>query len=121
MKKNWIRKLIGGLSFTSALFVFQACYGTPQDFGVDLLIEGQVTSKINGLPIEGIKVAVPAEGQYQLTDTDGRFSFYTGIADTVLLRFTDIDSVDDGAFLTRDTVLTDLSEQVYLEIVMEEN
>lgn len=31
MKKGWIRKLICGLSFGSALFIFQACYGTPQD------------------------------------------------------------------------------------------
>ena len=32
-----IRKLLKGLSLTSALFVFQACYGTPQtgNIGID--------------------------------------------------------------------------------------
>ena len=44
-RKSWIRQLITGVSFTSALFVFQACYGTPQDFGVDILVEGKVKSK----------------------------------------------------------------------------
>ena len=70
MKKNWIRGLIGGLSFTSALFVFQACYGTPQDYGSDLLLEGQVKSKKTGLPIEGIKVAVSQTSQYEVTNKD---------------------------------------------------
>ena len=51
MKTNWIKKLIGGLSLTSTMFIFQACYGTPQDFGMDVLIEGQVKSKTSGLPI----------------------------------------------------------------------
>ena len=40
MKRDWKRKIIGGLFLTSVAFVFQACYGTPQDFGNDLLIEG---------------------------------------------------------------------------------
>ena len=55
MKRNWVRRIIGGISFTSALFVFQACYGTPQDFGFDLFIEGQVKSASTGLPVKGIK------------------------------------------------------------------
>ena len=58
MHKKWVRRIVGGLSFTSALFVFQACYGTPQDFGLDILLEGQVKSKSTGLPIQGIKVSV---------------------------------------------------------------
>ncbi len=27
---KWIRRILKGLSLTAALFVFQACYGTPQ-------------------------------------------------------------------------------------------
>ena len=73
MKRNWIRKLIGGLSFTTALFVFQACYGTPQDFGADVFIEGLVKSKKTGEPIKGIKVSVADNPQYQYTDEDGEF------------------------------------------------
>ena len=28
--RKWIRHALRGLSFTSMLFIFQACYGTPQ-------------------------------------------------------------------------------------------
>jgi hypothetical protein len=120
MKKNRIGKIIGGLSFTSALFIFQACYGTPQDFGLDLLIEGQVKSRSSGLPIKGIKVSVADNMQYDLTDEEGMFSFYTEMVDGLTLQFQDIDSIQNGLYFDKDTVLTDLSENVYLDIALEE-
>ena len=120
MKQNWIRKIIGGISFTSALFVFQACYGTPQDFGNDLLIEGQVKSETSGLPIRGIKVSVADNMQYELTDIEGKFSFYTEMIEGLTLQFQDIDSLRNGLYAEKDTVLTGLSEKVYLDIVLEE-
>lgn len=120
MKKNWVRKIAGGLSFTSAMFVFQACYGTPQDFGLDLLIEGQVKSKTSGLPIKGIKVSVADNMQYEITDEEGNFLFYTEMLEGLTLRFQDIDSLENGLYINKDTVLTELRDKVYLDIVMEE-
>jgi hypothetical protein len=120
MKKNLIRKIVGGLSLTSALFVFQACYGTPQDFGLDLLIEGQVKSKTSGLPIKGIKVSVAENMQYELTDEEGAFSFYTEMLEGLTLQFQDIDSAQNGLYIEKDTVLTDLREKVYVDIALEE-
>ena len=120
MKKNWIRKIVGGLSLTSAMFVFQACYGTPQDFGLDLLIEGQVKAKTSGLPIKGIKVSVADNMQYQITDEEGKFSFYTEMLEGLTLQFQDIDSIQNGLYYDKDTVLTDLSEKVSLDITLEE-
>jgi hypothetical protein len=120
MKKNIIGKLIGGLSLTSALFVFQACYGTPQDFGLDLLVEGQVKSKTSGLPIKGVKVSVANKEQYGLTDDDGRFGFYTEKLEGLKLQFKDIDANENGLYVDRDTVLTDLSDRVFLNIALEE-
>jgi hypothetical protein len=120
MKRNVIRKIIGGLSLTSAMFVFQACYGTPQDFGLDLLIEGQVKSKTSGLPIKGVKVSVAENMQYELTDEEGKFSFYTEMLEGLTLQFQDVDSIQNGLYAGRDTVLTDLSENIYLEIALEE-
>ena len=120
MKRNVIRKIIGGLSLTSAMFVFQACYGTPQDFGLDLLIEGQVKSKNSGLPIKGIKVSVADNMQYEMTDEEGKFSFYTGMAEGLTLQFQDIDSIQNGLYNDKDTVLTDLDENIYLDIILEE-
>ena len=120
MKRNWTRNIIGGLSFTSAMFIFQACYGTPQDFGYDLLVEGQVKSETSGLPIKGIKVTVTDNMQYELTDEDGKFSFYTEMLEGLTLQFQDIDSVQNGLYIDKDTVLTDLNEKIYLDIALEE-
>ena len=119
MKRNLLRKIIGGLSLTSAMFVFQACYGTPQDFNPDLLIEGQVKSKATGLPIKGIKVSVVDNLQYEITDENGKFSLYTEIIKNLKLQFADIDSIQNGLYSNKDTVLTDLSKNVYLNILLE--
>jgi hypothetical protein len=120
MKKNWVRNIIRGLSLTSVLFVFQACYGTPQDLGLDMLIEGQVTSKTSGTPIKGIRVTIADNMQYIITGEDGQFSFYTAMLKDLTLQFQDADINQDGCYITKDTVLTDVSDQIYLDIKLEE-
>jgi putative lipoprotein (rSAM/lipoprotein system) len=120
MKRNWKRKILGGLSLTSALFVFQACYGSLQDFGMDFLVEGKVKAKISGLPIKGIKVSVNENMQYSLTDDNGRFSFYTEILDSLTIKFEDIDSSQNGLYNNKDTLLTGVQDRVFLEIDMVE-
>ncbi len=102
------------------MFVFQACYGTPQDFGLDLFIEGQVKSKASGLPLKGIKVSVADNMQYDLTDEEGKFSFYTEMLEGLKLKFQDIDSTQNGHYIDRDTLLTGAQDSVYLDIALEE-
>jgi hypothetical protein len=120
MKSKLIRKLVGGLSFTTALFVFEACYGPPQDFGADVFVEGLVKSKKTGQPIKGIKVSVANNPQYQFTSEDGSFSFYTEKADSCTIRFEDTDAAQNGAFSDKDTTLMNLPSQIYLDILLEE-
>ena len=120
MKRNWMRGIIGGLCFTSALFIFQACYGTPQDFEFDLLVEGKVTSKGSGDPIKGIKVSVASISQYAHTNEEGLFSFYSNAADMFIIRFEDVDAEENGSYVDMDTVLNNVREDVYLDIEMEE-
>jgi hypothetical protein len=120
MKRKWIKRVIGGLSLTSALFVFQACYGTPQDFGLDLLIEGQVKSKKSGLPIKGIKVSVADNMQFIVTNDEGRFSLYTEMINGLTVKFQDIDAEQNGLYTNRDTLLNVPGGRVYLDIMMEE-
>jgi hypothetical protein len=120
MKRKWIRRVIGGLSLTSALFVFQACYGTPQDFRLDLLVEGQVKSKASGLPIKGVKVSAGENMQFEITGDDGKFLLFTQMTRGLTIRFQDIDASENGLFADRDTVLNTLAERVYLNILMEE-
>jgi hypothetical protein len=120
MKHNWKNKIFGGLSLTAAMFIFQACYGTPQDFGLDVLIEGQVKSGTSGLPVKGIKVSIVELPQYLYTDGDGKFSFYTESADTITVKFEDTDSSQNGSFAGRDTIITGATDRVYLDIVLKE-
>lgn len=120
MKQNWRRKLLGGLSLTSALFIFQACYGTPHDFGLDIFIEGQVKSEKTDKPVKGIKVSVSDKMQFEYTNEEGKFSFYTETADSYKIIFEDIDSNQNGIFVGKDTLLTNINKTVYLDIVLEE-
>jgi hypothetical protein len=120
MKKHLIRNLIKGLSFTSAVFVFQACYGTPQDFGMDLLVEGEVTSRNTGDGIPQIKVSMNNGEYYEYTDEDGRFMFYAEPTDSLKFTFEDFDSSNNTKYLTKDTLVINEGERVYLDIVLDE-
>ncbi|MEN8228264.1 MAG: radical SAM-associated putative lipoprotein [Bacteroidota bacterium] len=120
MKPGWLRNIVRGLSFTSALFIFQCCYGTPQDLHSDIMVQGIVKSQTSGNPIEGIKVSVANNSQYEHTDKDGFFAFYTEPSNTLTLKFEDVDDVQNGSYSYKDTVLSETWEHVYLEIEMEE-
>lgn len=120
MNINILRKVLGGFSFASALFMFQACYGTPQDINADILIEGRVKSAKTGIPVEGIKVSSIDPNQYQFSDPEGKFSFYTLRGSNKSIHFEDIDSTENGSFVSKDTTLTDLNDHIYLDIELEE-
>ncbi len=120
MKRSWKKKILGGLSLTSALFIFQACYGTPQDMGLDIFIEGQVKSDKTSKPVKGIKVSVEDKMQYQYTDESGKFSFYTETAISYKIKFEDTDGNQNGIFVGKDTLLTNIDKAIYLDIALEE-
>jgi hypothetical protein len=120
VKATWLRGIIRGLSLTSALFIFQACYGTPQDFGYDLHIDGNVKARSTGLPIKGIKVSIADNIQYEITDDSGEFSIYTERTDNVKIMFEDIDNDQNGLFQNFDTILTNVPTYVSLAVRMEE-
>lgn len=120
MKRNWRNFFIKGACLTSVAFVFQACYGTPQDFGFDLLIEGKVNSKNTGLPIKGIKVSIADKIQYTVTDEEGNFSFYAPRDNKAKIRFEDVDSTENKSFADKDTLINVNRDKLYLEIELEE-
>jgi len=98
--RNLLRTIFGGVSLTAIAFTFQACYGTPNDLGLDIRLSGTVKSKTTNLPIKGIKVSRPDSPTYQLTDEKGNFSFYTyqNGSDSIPVLFADIDGVDNGNY-----------------------
>ena len=113
-----MRKLIGGLSFGSALFIFQACYGTPQDLHSDMLVEGTVKSSATGLPVKGIKVSIPEMGNSQITGEDGKYALWTLFTDSTWISFEDTDLTTDGAFLKKDTLIAIPQERVQLNVML---
>jgi hypothetical protein len=122
MKRDWKRKIIGGLCLTSVAFVFQACYGTPQDFASDLFIAGQVKSKTSGLPIKGIKVSVVDGIQYTSSDDNGMFAFYTARTGKVKISFTDnniLYSEKDTIVSINDSILSSKHPSLHLNIQLE--
>ncbi len=120
MKRKQLRTLIGGLSFTTALFVFQACYGMPQDMQDDVLIRGKVVSLTSSQPVKGIKVESDLYEHFGISDSLGEFGFYTPWAHSLKLTIEDTDPDSDGDYLSKDTVLVDPVSSEYLHIAIEE-
>ena len=118
------RNLLKGLSLTSALFVVQACYGTPQS---SMLFEGGVAPMYFSLvdnktnePVEGIVVyGNPQALKYNYTDSltkvgvtgvDGKCHVelsYLRNQEGPFLTFKD----PAGKYNTKDTTLADLRER----------
>ena len=117
------RKIIGGISLGSALFVFQACYGIPND-EIGLTVKGIVTSESSKEPIMGIKVELDIEEQspqYTYTDVNGYFGFYLPRISQTNLSFTDVDSIENGSYVRKDT-LVELPKYgvIHLDIELQE-
>ena len=92
----------------------------PQDMMDDLLIQGTVTSKSTGLPVEGIKVSAAQSGHFSITNSYGVFLFYTPVTESLVLSFVDIDPNADGNYISRDTVLNHPGDQVVVHMALEE-
>lgn len=119
-RKNFWKYLVGGASLTTFMFIFQACYGTPQDMHPDVLIQGQVTSSQDGSAIPDIKIKFDDDNQYAMTDSNGNFAFYTYERDAYNLIFEDIDSTNNGAYLSKDTSIVSDEYEINLNIALDE-
>lgn len=111
-----MRTVFGVFSLSGILFAFQACYGTPQDFGQDILITGKVTSAASKAAIPGIKVQVDQSGQYVESGIDGSYSMYLERMDDYKIIFSDRDGAVNGQYQARDTIVK-LSDELDALIV----
>ncbi|MBR1575255.1 MAG: hypothetical protein IJ654_02270 [Bacteroidales bacterium] len=123
---KWLHNLLKGASLTTALFIFQACYGVPQpalvEFGWAPMSFSLVSDR-TGEPLEGIRVkgkAIQDDVEYVelgVTDADGRCQVGIPYERNELgpyLRFED----PSGQVAPKDTMLADLRER---EIVIRLN
>jgi len=124
MKKRF-RNIAKGLSLTSMMFVFQACYGTPHDTEQDTHIYGVVLSDSTNTPIKNINVRLvnkqSGNVQNEQTDEKGEFSFYSGMANNYELNFRDIDSTVNNLYVAKDTIITNESTSIFVNIILENN
>lgn len=97
-----LRKIYTGLGLTTVALVFQACYGTPQTLGLDVLIRGVVKSKTTKTPIKGIKVSVKDMYQYKYTDSSGKFQLYVPQEEFCTIQLDDIDGIENGSYSSRE-------------------
>jgi len=120
-RRKLFRTIFGVFSLSGILFAFQACYGTPQDFGLDVLISGKVTSAASKASVSGIKVMVNESGQHTVTADDGTFYIHCEQMPEYSLTFTDIDGDRNGLFRQRDTTMQLAGEAETLTVNIELN
>jgi hypothetical protein len=113
---KWLHNLLRGISLTGALFVFQACYGTPQgpfDERGEAYLSFSVVSAETGVPLPGIHILVRQSErmngwlEYGMTDEDGRAMLripYDRNVKGPFVRFQD----PTEQLATKDTVFYDL-------------
>lgn len=118
-RRKLFRAIFGVFSLSGILFAFQACYGTPQDFGMDVLISGKVISALDKTPLSGIKVSLQESGQYTSTDDDGTYSVYCERLPAYQLKFSDIDGAKNGSYQGCDTTVQSTGETDSLVINIE--
>lgn len=113
---KWLHNILKGVSLTGALFVFQACYGSPRDpmwDREDAQMSFSVVSHVTGEPLEGIQV-LQSNRELGVTDAEGKckvqFSYMKN-SRSPYLRFED----GNGLYAVKDTVLDDLR---YREIII---
>ena len=66
LMRKWIHRALKGASLTTALFVFQACYGTPPSFDLDVPEEAPV--ELVGDEAAAVEDAEAAEVQEEAPD-----------------------------------------------------
>lgn len=112
---RWIHNILKGVSLTGALFVFQACYGVPQDplweAGGEAPMTFSLVSKSTGEPLKGIQVLVGKyNGELGITGEDGLAR--VSIPYIRNIQGPDLHFVDpEGVYAQKDTSLADLRDR----------
>ncbi|MBR6868883.1 MAG: hypothetical protein IKM93_03610 [Bacteroidales bacterium] len=115
---KWLHNLLKGLSLTTALFIFQACYGTPE--GLEhISMSFKVMAADTGEPMEGVKVSARVKGYNGPDWTPGTLTGPDGEANVYYYRWDDevlppafrFEPADD-TYRVKDTVITDISPRL---------
>ena len=108
---KWLHNLLKGLSLTTALFIFQACYGTPEWLH-DANLHFKVVAADTGEPLKDVYVSSRVQAADNLdwipcgrTNEDGEAHVFFGTAEgqDPQFRFEMVDS----DYKVKDTVIVD--------------
>ena len=117
-RRKWFRTIFGIFSLSGIMFAFQACYGTPQDFGMDVEINGKVLSGNTDNGIRGILINIKDLPNATVTDENGNFSLFAERQSEYLVSFLDRDGDANGSFSPKDTLIavTEYQNSVHVTI-----
>lgn len=117
-KQQFLRFLFGSFTATALMFVFQACYGMPNDT-LYIYVQGTVVSDVTGEPIPNIEVRSNTSSDTVRTDDMGQFFIAVPSMTIPNLTFKDIDQAENGQFAPLDTILEKYNGEM-LEIRLNE-
>lgn len=118
MVMKWLHNILKGASLTTALFIFQACYGTPEWLHDDD-VQLQVVSAEDGSPIDDVEIytrmTVSEDMDWDLcgyTDEEGVLSTTVYFNENYAPQFRVSDP--SGRYAVKDTVVADLSDTILI-------
>lgn len=103
IKSILLKRLLGIFGATGFLMIFQACYGTPQNY---MEIIGKIKDNETGTGIEGIQIKVKSDYQEMRILSDSNGNFTTLIKTTgynLDFKIQDIDGELNGLYEDKDT------------------
>ena len=109
---KWLRGLMKASALTTVMFIMQACYGTPGDFGVvEISISGYVTDKATGQPLNGIQLDAyhtdfDADHVLDTTDENGYFELLQWGNSEMISKMSIIATDSNGNYLPFDTLVS---------------
>lgn len=119
---KWLHNLLKGFSLTAALFIFQACYGSPEWLH-DNNLRFKVIAADTGDPLEGVRISSRVQAAENLdwipvgeTGTNGETFVHFGTMDGAKPQFRF--EAQENEYRVKDTVLMDLSYRL-VEIRLE--
>jgi len=108
---KWLHNLMKGLSLTTALFIFQACYGTP-DWLHDGRLQFKVVAADTGEPLKDVYVSSRVQAADNLdwipcgvTNDEGMACVFFGMEEGMAPQFR-FEMVDSD-YMVKDTVIVD--------------
>ena len=117
---KWLHNILKGASLTTALFIFQACYGTP-NWLHDAEVQFKVVSAVDNTPLKDVSVftRVSANEAYDwlpcgVTAENGELDAVVGCSDVEDPQFRF--QAGDASYAVKDTVVADLSKTIVVKL-----